>query len=84
MVQIEADLLCTVDSFKDILPALFSSARKDLAQWYEQLQQWMHLNILVEANELTAGKTRIGFLVHLLYLSTMTLIAWLAHGEQHA
>jgi hypothetical protein len=84
VIQIEGNLLRTIDSFKDISPALFSSTRIDLARWSEQLPQWMCLSALVEANESTTEKRGIVFLVHLFYLSANMLIARLAHEQRHA
>jgi hypothetical protein len=84
ILHIEANLLRTIDSFRDLSPALFSSTRRDLAQWYEQLPQWMRLSALLEAAGSTTGKRRTLFSVHLFYLSTNMLVARLAHSERHS
>ena len=82
VVQIEANLLRTVDGFKDISPQIFRSIRRDLNQWHDQLPLWMHLNALVKSCELPKGTRRTVFLVHLFYLSAHILVARLAHGKQ--
>jgi hypothetical protein len=81
VVQIEANLLRTIDSFRDISPALLSSTRRDLAQWHKELPAWMHLSALLDPNE-SATPRRTVFLVHLFYLSASILLARLAHGGQ--
>lgn len=48
VVQIEANLLRTLDSFQMIAPGLLSSTRRDLIQWHEQLPGWMQLSALLE------------------------------------
>lgn len=80
LVQIEANLLRTIDSFRQISPTLFRSTRRDLAQWYEKLPQWMHLSALAEPREYKMDTRRTIFLVHLFYLSANILIARLAHS----
>lgn len=84
VVQIEANLLRTIDSFRDVYvsPALLSSTRRDLAQWHQQLPAWMHLSALVEPNGSAVVLRRTVFLVHLFYLSASILLARLAHGPQ--
>ena len=80
VVQIEANLLRTIDSFRDISPALLSSTRRDLAQWYHELPAWMHLSALFDNNISATSLRRNVFLVHLFYLSASLLLARLAHG----
>jgi hypothetical protein len=84
VVQIEGNLLRTINSFREISPALFSSTRGDLAQWSKQLPRWMRLSTLLETNESSTDKRRMLFVVHLFFLSTNMLIARLAHGGRHS
>jgi hypothetical protein len=84
VVQIEANLLRTVESFRDISPPVFSSIRRDLEQWHEQLPQWMHLSALVESKDAAMGTRRTVFLVHLFYLSSHMLVARIAHKVQNS
>jgi len=81
VVQIEANLLLTVDSFNNLSPSIFSSTRKDLAKWHQQLPQWMHLDALMKPEELPLGVRRTVFLVHLFYLTANMLVARLAHNR---
>jgi hypothetical protein len=82
VVDIEANLLRTVDSFEDISSRILDSTRNDLEQWYEQLPPWMHLSALLKSTEATKGNSRTIFLVHLFYLSANILVARLAHRGQ--
>ena len=84
VVQNEADLLRTIDSFRDISPALLISTRRDLAQWYKELPAWMHLSALLHPNESATPIRRTVFLVHLFCLSASILLARLAHGGQNS
>lgn len=50
VVQIEANLLRTIDSFRGLSPVLLSSTRRDLVQWHQELPEWMHLSALLNSS----------------------------------
>ncbi|KAF2103228.1 hypothetical protein NA57DRAFT_52754 [Rhizodiscina lignyota] len=84
VVEIEANLLHTVKSFTNISPPIFSSIRGDLARWYQQLPDWMHLSALIGPDAEPNPLKRTVFLVHLFYLSANILVARLAQGNKES
>lgn len=84
VVQIEANLLRTIRSFRELSPVLLSSTREDLAQWYQRLPDWMHLSALLDPIGDSMIMRRTVYLVHLFYLSASMLLARLAHGAQQS
>ncbi|KAF3009435.1 hypothetical protein E8E13_000527 [Curvularia kusanoi] len=80
VVQIEANLLRTINSFSTIAPGVLNTARKDLAQWHDELPDWMQISAILKLTGQEAILRRTVFLVHLFYLSASILLARLAHG----
>ena len=79
---IKANLLRTIDSFREISPWTLRTIRQDLTQWYQQLPTWMHLSNLTATQDISETLRRIVYFVHLFYLSAHMLATRAVHGSQ--